>query len=219
MPPGPIYLPPHQFVTAAVLDFLVLAGWLLLIVGPRPIARRRAPYILLALLTIAAGWYTPRRHAPSYPPPPQKTANFPPVSLILSVHDSPIAEPWASVADVLDPAKGSPWTWTGAHPRFRFLLDESRRWMFHARLFTAGKVLRAVGPQTIRIRINGIPARAIQASEAREYELRFPADPLLIKLGMLNDVEMDIAPAYVAEDGVKLGVLLHSIGFIEDTDR
>jgi hypothetical protein len=204
---------------AAVVDLLVLIAWLLAIVFRQHIGAPRKLYSLVTLCGIAAMLYTPRHRPPSYPPPTQKGADTRPVSLVLPIHESPMDEQWAVIAGGILPAdKASQWAWTTGRPHLRFLIDESERWVFYLRFAAAGAVLRAVGPQTIQIAINGTSVKTVAAAEPREYELRVPVDPALLKPGSMNDVELRVAPVYIAGDGVTLGILLHSVGFLEDTN-
>src|SRR5262249_54130864 len=139
-----------------------------------------------------------------------------PLSLILTIHDNPMEEAWAPILGGILPAeKGSQWTWTNARPRLQFRLEESDRWLFCLRSAAVAQVIRGVGPQSVVIAINGAPVKTVPAAEAREYVVRFPVNPALLKPGM-NDVELRVAPVYIATDGVPLGVLLHSVGFLED---
>lgn len=202
---------PHQFLHAAVLDLLLLIGWLLAI-----IFERRKLAALLGLCTILAILITPRPHAPAYPPPPPIAIDTTPVSLLLKIHEVPRDEPWAAVAGGVLPAdKGAEWTWTNQRPHLRFMIDESRRWVFYLRFAVAGAVLRAVGTQTVQVAINDVVVKSVTAAEPREYEVRFGVHPAVLKPGM-NDVELRVAPVFIAGDGVRLGVLLHSAGFMEE---
>ena len=212
---GPVFLPPHQFVTAAVLDCAVAAAWLLAILFPPKIGVRRVLYAFLLALSLAAIWYTPRHHVPAYAPLP-KSSDTAPVSVVLSMHEGSVSKPWAIVdRDVLAAETGSRWTWTGAQPHFRFLIEDAQRWEFELRFATAGQVIRTVGAQSIEVRINGVPVHRIAASEIREYRVRVPVDPARFRMGAMNDVELNIEPTYLSADGVRLGVLLQSIGFVE----
>jgi hypothetical protein len=55
--------------------------------------------------------------------------------------------------------------------------------------------------------------------DAKEYEFRYRVSPSLIKAGSTNLATMDIEPVYTAVDRERLGVLLHSMGFVEDAPR
>lgn len=202
---------PPQFLHAAILDFLLLIGWLLAIIfGRRKLAA------LLGLCTILAVLFTPRPRAPAYPPPPPMTMDTTPVSLLLKIREVPMDEEWAAIVGGVLPAdKGSDWTWTNQRPHFRFMVDELRRWVFYLRFAAAGAVLRAVGTQTVQVVINDVVVKSVTAAEPREYEVRFAVDPAVLKSDGMNNVELRIAPVFIADDGVQLGVLLHSAGFIE----
>jgi len=176
----------------------------------------RVILVTVAFSAAAAGLYLRLHAVRSYSLPPQRAGQMAPLSLVLTVHENPMEEAWAPILGGILPAeKDSQWTWTNARPRLQFRLEESDRWLFCLRFAAVGQVIRAVGPQTVEIAINGTSIKTIPAAEAREYDLRFPVDPKLLKAGM-NDVELRIAPVYTATDGVPLGVLLHSVGFVED---
>jgi hypothetical protein len=149
--------------------------------------------------------------------PAQWTAALPPVSLVLQIHENPMDEAWAPiVADILPADKGAHWAWTNARPHLRFRIEESDRWTFRLRFAAVGQVLQSVGPQTIEIAINGAASKTVVAAEEREYQVSFPVDPAVLRPGGMNDVELRVAPVYIAPDGVRLGVLLHSVGFVEN---
>ena len=155
-----------------------------------------------------------RLHGPhAYTVPQQRRGDPPPVSLVLTMHENPMDEGWARIlGDILPAERNAHWTWTNARPHLQFRIEESERWIFQVHFATVGQVLKAIGPQTIEIAVNGVTAKAVTASEAREYEVEIPVD---LRPGAMNDVELRIAPVYTASDGVPLGVLLHSVGFVE----
>ena len=152
----------------------------------------------------------------AYSMPAQRSTELRPVSLVLQIHENPMDEAWAPVAGGILPAeKGSQWAWTNAQPHLRFRIEETDHWMFQTKFATVGQVIRTVGQQTIEIAINGDVVKTITAAEAREFEISFPVDPAVLKPGSMNDVELRIKPVFTAGDGVPLGVLLHSAGFVE----
>jgi hypothetical protein len=180
-----------------------------------------APLRRLLLVAIAGGIASIlylRLHAVRvYSMPAQRSTAVRPVSVVLQIHENPMDDAWAPVIGGILPAeKGSAWAWTNAQPHLRFRIEETDRWMFQIKFATVGQVIRTAGPQTIEIAINGAPVKTVTADEAREFELSFPVDAAVIKPGSMNDVELRIKPVYTAPDGVPLGVLLHSAGFLEN---
>jgi hypothetical protein len=175
----------------------------------------RAILVAAGLCAIVATLYLRLHAVHAYSLPAQRGTALPPASLILTIHEDPMEEEWAPILGGILPAeKGSEWSWTNAQARLRFRLEEADRWLFCLHFAAVGQVLKAVGPQRIEVLINGVSVKAIPAADAREYDVRFPVDPAVLKSGM-NDVELRIAPAYIANDGVALGALLHSVGFLE----
>jgi hypothetical protein len=177
----------------------------------------RGIFVAAAVCAIAAALYHRQHAVHAYSPPVPRDTRLRPISLILSIHENPMDEAWAPILGGILPAdKGAQWSWTNAQPRVRFRLEETDRWLFCLHFAAAGQVLQAVGPQTVRIALNGTPLGAVNANEAREYDVRLPVDARSLKLGGMNDVELSISPVFVADDGVALGVLLHSVGFVEN---
>jgi hypothetical protein len=175
--------------------------------------------LLLMAIAFAVVWFLYLRlHAVrAYSLPAQRSTSLRPVSLVLQIHENPMDEAWAPVVGGILPAeKGSEWAWTNAQPHLRFRIEETDRWTFQIKFATVGQVIRGVGPQTIEIGINGARVQTVKADEGREFEISFPVDPTVLKRGSMNDVELHIKPVYTAADGVELGVLLHSAGFVEN---
>jgi hypothetical protein len=177
----------------------------------------RGLLFLAAVCALAAALYARLHAVHVYSLPAQRKLETQPVDLMLNIHENPIDDAWISiVSDILPAEKNGQWTWTNGRPHLRYRIEETDRWLFSMHFAAAGQVLKVVGPQTIEIAINGTTVKTVTAAEAHEYDVRFPIDPALLKRGAMNDVEVRISPAYVAEDGVSLGVLLHSIGFVEN---
>ena len=177
----------------------------------------RGILVAAGVCAIAAVFYLRLHAVPAYALPAERGTRMPPVSLILTIHQNPMDEAWAPIDGGILPAEqGAQWAWTTARPRLRFRIEESDRWLFCLHFAAAGQVLRAVGPQTIKIAINGVAFGVVNATEAREYDVRLPIDSRTLRPGEMNDVELNIVPVYIAADGVPLGVLLHSVGFLEN---
>ena len=156
----------------------------------------------------------------SYPPPPQRAQVRHSIRAVLEM--APGAEqPWASVIqDVLAPAPGVDWRWARNHPRFRFALKDYEGWRLVVRMTAAGKVLDAVGPQTVNFTVNGFPVGKATLTKSGLYELAFAVDSPAMRAAAPIVAGLDISPCLIANSppdaGLSYCVLLHSIGFVRD---
>ena len=172
---------------------------------------RYSRFAVIALATLSASCTRDL----SFPPPPQKTmpGGTDPTSFVrmLEVKD-PVFQRRV-VADVLGVAPGSEWTWTNARPRFKMAV-ELEPWDCKARFTVAKVVLDKVGPVTVSLIVNDHVLAQHTYKKDGVQELRAPVPLDVLKAADPPVIGLDIDPVYIAEmDGVKLGVLLESIGF------
>jgi hypothetical protein len=212
------YLPTQTLTYLALACVFTVFAWLLTTIVWPQISRRYHVMFFVFLLIAVGRLFTIAHYKPPYRIPSQKVdpVKARPISVLFSPRSQRMDELWATVvSDVLPGEEQSEWCWTNQHPRLRFLLDESGGWTFYIRFAAVEKVLTTIGPQTIQIAVNGTSINRTIAKHGDAYELHIKIDPRLIKPGTLNNVQIDINPVYVATDGVRLGVLLHSVGFIK----
>ncbi len=119
------------------------------------------------------------------------------------------------VADVLRGAPDAAWRWTNQHPRLQLKLDPAEGWILKAKFITPKVVLDRTGPLTVTFVVNGatVGTETYAADKANEFQVLVPPDVLKRQSPVVFG--MDIDKAYLAEDGVKLCLLLEEIGFEE----
>jgi hypothetical protein len=115
------------------------------------------------------------------------------------------------VRDVLDGA--GIWRWTGADPEFQFQLKGTHRRKLAATIVIVGDTLRQNGPKEITWFVNAHKLARTRYEREGERRLSFDVPESWLSTEGLATVGMHIDPPYVAEDGVKLGVLVMEIGF------
>jgi hypothetical protein len=117
------------------------------------------------------------------------------------------------VSDVFRDA-GSEWAFTGLHPKFRFTIRDGTRVNFYVRFFNHDEALRARGPVSFTITINGHDFQSPRFTGSGNQEYRTPPLPndWIVAPGLAN-VSLDIEPPWHAGSGTVYGVLLNSIGF------
>jgi hypothetical protein len=115
------------------------------------------------------------------------------------------------VRDVLDGSGG--WRWTGADPEFQFKLKGTHRRKLAARIVIVGDTLRQSGPKEITWRVNTHELARTRYEREGENRVSFDVPESWLSTEGLATIGMHIDPPYVAEDGVKLGVLVMEIGF------
>jgi hypothetical protein len=115
------------------------------------------------------------------------------------------------VRDVLDGSGG--WRWTGADPEFQFKLKGTHRRKLAARIVIVGDTLRQSGPKEITWFVNTHELARTRYEREGENRVSFDVPESWLSTAGLATVGMHIHPPYVAEDGVKLGVLVTEIGF------
>ena len=118
------------------------------------------------------------------------------------------------VQDVMSDQPGSAWRWTNAHPRLKVLLDGNPvGYEFVVEFTVPDVVLKKVGPLGVKFVVNDrVVGSARYAKEGRQ-EFRTLVTKEMITSGDQAVFGFDVDPPYVADDGVRLGVLLEAIGF------
>jgi hypothetical protein len=118
------------------------------------------------------------------------------------------------VADVFYAGPGEEWRSTGLHPKFRLQLQHVSPLDFYMRFINSGEAVRARGPISFLITINGNSFRSYRFSSGdQEYRRPIP-DGWITKPGPV-EIAVDIEPAKLAPDGTPYGIEVHSIGFVE----
>ncbi|HEY6341462.1 MAG TPA: glycosyltransferase family 39 protein [Bryobacteraceae bacterium] len=115
------------------------------------------------------------------------------------------------VRDVLDGTGG--WRWTGADPEFQFQLKGTHHRKLAARIVIVADTLRQSGPKEITWFVNAHELARRRYEREGENRVSFDVPQSWLSTEGLATVGMHIDPPYVAEDGVKLGVLMMEIGF------
>jgi hypothetical protein len=147
------------------------------------------------------------------PLPPQRTAPEFRIRKILKISAGP--NPDAVVLRDVEPLHpGLDWSWTGAHPGFRFKLPTQTIWSLQTKLTVADTVLKETGPQQVQFFVNGAVVGNATLDQPRTYNLTFPVDPALLQnLGAVN-VDLSVTPCLPQPNGNAYCLLLHEIGFV-----
>lgn len=91
-------------------------------------------------------------------------------------------------------------------------VDVTRDAVFYAKFTTPKVVLDRTGPLTLTFQVNGAKVGAGTYDADRAWEFRAPLRPEWLARQPV-EFGFDVDKSYVAEDGVKLTVLLEAIGF------
>jgi 4-amino-4-deoxy-L-arabinose transferase-like glycosyltransferase len=170
--------------------------------------------LLLALCCTSCG----QPHA--WAPPPQVTLPSGPETasaiangerLLVAMSD---ADANAHIlSDVFAGLDGAEFRFTGLHPQFLVQADNVGNLDFYMRFFNHDEALRARGPVSCTVAINGRSFRTppFDARGDQEYRWTLP-DGWLAKPGPI-EISLDIEPPWRQRDGKDYGVLLHSVGF------
>jgi hypothetical protein len=173
-----------------------------------------SPRLLAALALIATGCGT---DPPAYPPPIQRSAanTARPLAYrhFLAMND-PGAERFF-VRDVSPALENNAWRWSGERPTFRFVLQKTEGLRFVMDFSVVGAILEKTGPQAISFFINDrLLGRARYASHGEQH-FEKAVDPSWVKPGEETIVAAEIRPVWESPNGVKLGVILLRVGFVE----
>lgn len=177
---------------------------------------RAAAFIAIALLSGSSCFGETK----SYPPPPQvvmPSGPEPPIAvaagerLLVAMSD-----PDANVhilADVFDAPDGSEFRFTGLHPQFLLHVDNLAGLVLYVRFFNHDEALRARGPVSLTVRVNGKTLESRRFDTPGDLESRWPLrEGWLEKPGPV-EISLDVDPPWPQPGGTKRGVLMHSIGF------
>jgi hypothetical protein len=136
----------------------------------------------------------------------------PPVELLMLMMSDPRCEPRV-IRDMLSAPPGSQWRWTNQSPRFKMPVD-SEAWDYHVEFTVPDVILKRTGPVTVHFIVNDREVGQGRYSKDSHYEFNSPVDPALLAAADPVTFGLDVDPVFVSEsDGMKLGVLLESIGF------
>lgn len=175
-----------------------------------------ALYVLLCAALTCAWSCAP----PAYPPPPQVVLPSEPDAplspdsgreLLLEMSD-PRADS-RILGDIAPEISGGEWRFTGAHPRFRLLVPPAGTLNFYVRFFLHEQSLRARGPVSFKITLNGNFFQTYRFTQAGDMEYRRPIPESWIMAPGPVNIALDVDPPWRLPDGTTVGVLLHSIGF------
>jgi len=174
---------------------------------------------LLSLFTLGGAAYSLlARHTAYYAPPAQQTLHFSTPAEFARQHALK-PDPQGTIMRDIGPGDEDSGRWTNEHPAVQFSPKDVKGWSFYASFITVPDVLKVTGPQTIRFTINGVPIDTKVFPDAGEHEFRYKVDPSWIRAGAPNTAGMDIEPALTMQDGARLGVILRSMGFVEDLEK
>jgi hypothetical protein len=111
--------------------------------------------------------------------------------------------------------EGADMRWTYAEPEFRFFLRSAGKLKYVSTFTVHSATFKDTGPLNIVFLVNGreLARQRYDAPGPQRFEKPVPDDWL--KRGAENRVIMKIVNPWKAPDGVLLGVVLHSAGFVE----
>ena len=169
---------------------------------------RKSIAVALALLSLGACGRA--GYSPLPDQRPAITQDEPPVDAFLIR----MANPSANSRIVRDIIPLPDMRWTAAKPAIRLALPDTGPWLARVEFRTTAEVFKAVGPQTITLRVNGQAVGNLTAEKPDRYEYSVPVPPGAITSNGSVVLEAEVRPAWVATDGVVLGVLLDAMGFV-----
>jgi hypothetical protein len=111
--------------------------------------------------------------------------------------------------------EGSTWRWTREKPELRFHIGSNKGRIFRLDLGIHDLTFRETGPVTLAIRINGqlLDRPAFASSGDRTYQRAVPDS--MLHPNAENRVEIEVLNPWKAPDGVRLGFILHAMGFLK----
>jgi hypothetical protein len=160
------------------------------------------------------------RQPPSYPPPAQIVLPSGPEPALppdpardrLIAMSNPDADSHI-VSGVYTADPGAEWRYTGPNARFRFDVPQTADLIFYLRFYNPADALRARGPMSFSVIINGKRIGSPRYTGSGDLEFRRPIPAgWILKRGPV-DVSIEIDPPWHASDGVTYGVMLNAIGF------
>jgi hypothetical protein len=151
----------------------------------------------------------PQVSLPAGPEPASATAGG--ERLLVAMSDSDVNA--HILGDVFTGMEGAEFRFTGLHPQFLVQVDDVRNLDFYVRFFNHDEALRARGPVSFTVGINGKSFRPpnFDGRGDQEYRWTLPGG-WLAKPGPV-EISLDINPPWRQPNGKNYGVLLHSIGF------
>ena len=119
------------------------------------------------------------------------------------------------LGDVYSADSGDEWRFTGLHPKFRFDVRHATHLGFYLRFYNSDDAIRARGPVSFSITINGNHFQSPRIGGTGDLEYRRPIPDGWIATPGRVDVSIDVEPGWHSPDGTTYGILLNSIGFEE----
>jgi hypothetical protein len=111
--------------------------------------------------------------------------------------------------------EGSAWRWTLVEPEFRFFLKTTKDRVFKLDLGINDTTFRDTGPVRLQIVINGELLDEPVFSKPGDYQYEQPVPERMLKASAENRVLVKVLNPWAAPDpGVRLGFLLHGVGFV-----
>src|SRR2546423_2196370 len=183
-------------------------------------SRLRVQFCLFIFVTAAGALQFCAPAPDSYPPPaqykmpPGPEPAIPPLDPARALLEMSDADLEAHIVrDIFASHDETGWCWTGEHPAVRLNPGELKDTELYLRFAVPEQTFRVTGPVTVTVRIGDRVLDRFRIDRSREREYRRPvaaqdvaSRPIVLSL--------DVAPTWISpSDGVRLGVLLHSIGF------
>jgi hypothetical protein len=118
--------------------------------------------------------------------------------------------PWgASINSGVDPPDPKlNWRWITTSSTYSFQLEDRPDWQFDLHLTAVDYVLKALGPQTVTVLMNGSEVSKLVLDKAGPFFAHVAVHP-----GSKPQLELRIAPCDPRPDREPYCALLHSIGF------
>ncbi len=184
--------------------------------------RRVIPVEPTVCMVLFCGLMLSSCSAPSYPPPPQIVLPDGPEPA-LSWDDGAglllgMADPNADariVQDVVPSGNNAEWRFTGIHPQFRLQVRAGGKLSFYMRFFLHEESLRARGPITFKVNINGNSFQSYPFKQGGDIEYTNPIPESWVPGPGEVHIALDVDPPWRFPDGTAYGILLHSIGFVK----
>lgn len=117
------------------------------------------------------------------------------------------------IRDVFASDPGSRWRFTGLDPTFRIDVPRVSHVNFYLHFSNGADMLRARGPVTFAIAINGRHFQSPRFATEGEIEYRWPVPDGWIQSPGPVDISIDISPPWHSPDGTTYGTFLNSVGF------
>ena len=182
--------------------------------GPNWLIPGKSFAALAALVVLSScdpGAYAPPAQIAMPSGPEPANAPDPDADLLVAMSD-PDADAHIR-GDVFGSEAGSEWRFTGLHPAFRMDVRRVSGLTFYLRCSNTAEMLRARGPVTFDITINGTHFRSPRFATEGDIEYRRPIPDGWIQSPGPVEIRIDVSPPWHAPDGMTYGMFLNSVGF------